>query len=173
MKQLRRAVKPLGDDRGIALVLAILLLMVITLFGAVGITMSTREIRGAGANRLGEQRFYEAQTGVSEALLQSKDWLTDEFLTATSIKAKTAKAIADPFKGTPLAEVTILAIQDDDPDLAAARGLPVQPHITEPPAGSGYSLGKFQVRRYSVTSVTSAETGRSEIREGVWRAFNK
>lgn len=172
MKLLLRVVKPLDNHRGIALVLAILLLMVITLFGALGITMSTREIRGAGANRLGEQRFYEAQLGVTQSLL-SPSWLTDDFLATPVTTTKDSRTVKDPLSNNPLAEVVILAIQDVDPDLAAKHRLPLQPHVTEPPAGSGYSLGHFQVRRFSVTSTTSAETGRSEIREGVWRAFHK
>jgi PilX N-terminal len=164
------AVKPLGNECGIALVLAILLLMVISLFGAVGITMSTRELRGSGANRLGEQRFYEAHTGVRDALVQSGKWMDDDFLAQPSTEARKPWESVDP-EGTTLAKVEILAIQDEDPALAAERGLPLQPHVTEP--GEGYSMGKFQARRFSVTSTTAAETDRTVIREGVWRVFNK
>lgn len=162
---------PLSNERGIALVIAILLLMVITLFGALGITMSTRELRGAGNQRLDEQRFYEAQTAISETLLRPNDWLTDIYLTSPVSTATGNMNISDLVNGNALAAVTIFNIQDADPDIAALRGLPVQAHITEPPAGSGYSLGKFQARRFSVTSTTP--DGRTVIREGVWRVFNK
>lgn len=170
MNQVRGAVKPLDNERGIALVIAILLLMVITLFGALGITMSTRELRGAGDKRLDDQRFYEAQTGVTETLLISNDWLTDAFLAAPTATGNTSKTITNLDNGAVVADVEIRNIQNDDPAIAAQNGLPVQPHISEV-NDPRFSLGKFQKRRYSATSTTPDE--RSSIREGVWRVFSK
>jgi hypothetical protein len=172
MKPLSNIRNPLGNERGIALILGIILILAITLFGMVGMTISTREIRGAGANRLSEQRYYEAQAGLSEALL-NPTWLTDKFLTDPVRDSTNNVAIINTVNGAELANVTILNIQDEDPDLAAARRLPVQPHTTEPPAGSGYSLGKYQARRFSVTSATAPDGRRIIIREGVWRVFVK
>lgn len=174
MQRIPGATKPLKNQRGIALVVAILLLMVITLFGAVGITMSTRELRGAGGKRLEDQRFYEAQTALSQALLSPNAMLTDAFLNAPVTTAENPlPPTADLTSGTPLASVTIWNIQDVDLAIAAQRELPVMPHSIEPPAGSGYSLGDFRALHFSVTSATLEpnENDRTIIREGVWRAF--
>mgnify|MGYP004702899387 CR=1 FL=1 len=155
MKPTSGAGQPLANERGIALVIAILLLMVITLFGALGITMSTRELRGAGDKRFADQRFYEAQATLSHALLRPSDLLTDDFLTAPVTGAPFSPIpIIDVSTAVEMADITIQTIQDEDPDIAAQWNLPVQPHIIEPPAGSGYSMGKFQALRFCVTATT-------------------
>lgn len=167
-----RSESTLTNDRGTAMVIALLLLLIVILFGSIGITMSTRELRGAGDKRVRDQRFYEAQTGITETLLKSKDWMTDSFLTTPAVDIEHPVIVYDPSNpGKPLANLKIWAIQNDNPTLAQGRVLPVQPHITEPTVGSGYSMGKFQVRRYSITSTTPDNN--TQLREGVWRAFNK
>lgn len=172
MKRTCGAGRPLANERGIALVIALLLLMVITLFGALGITMSTRELRGAGAKRLDDQRFYEAQATLSNALLRPNDLLPDSFLTDPVTAPPHAPApITDVLTAVKLADISIVKIQDEDPNIALQRNLPLQPHIIEPPVGSGYSIGEFQAYRFCVTATTP--DGNAVIREGVYKVFKK
>ena len=144
MKRLDKQLKLLNNERGIALIMGIILILAISLFGMIGMTITTREIRGAGANRLSEQRFYEAQMGITEALLRPNELLTDNFLTQPVATAQGPPlAIIDPSDGTPLANVIIETVQNLDPATAALRGLPLMSHTGPPP--NGYSVDRKSV----------------------------
>ena len=53
----------------------------------------------------------------------------------------------------------------------AANDLPLQRHIGPPPAGSGYSIKHFEIRRYGVT--TRSPDGNTRLQTGVFMVFNK
>jgi len=44
-------------------------------------------------------------------------------------------------------------------------------HIGPPPAGGGYSMKFFEVRRYGVTATSI--TGNTQVQIGAWKVFNK
>ncbi len=159
-----REVRILADERGMALILALFLLMVLGLLGSLGMTLVSNELGGAGGSKLAEMRFYEAQAGLDEALQVPGEWLKDDFLGADPPEAQ------KPYPAS-TANVEIRFIQDEDPAVAEELGLPLQPHFGEPPEGSGYGMGAFQVRRFCVTATTPDERG--QVRAGVWRVFHK
>ena len=166
--------RPAGNDRGMALILSIFLLLFIALFGMIGITIANREVDGAGTQHRAQQYLDQTQTGLDAALLNSSSWLPA--LLNASVPVKNAESTTqekDP-NGKVLANITAWDIQDTSTYRANQEPLPVQPHQTEPPAGSGYSVGKFQILRFAVTATATGPDGKTyKIREGVWRAFNK
>lgn len=160
---------PLDNDRGMALILAIFLLLFIAIFGMVGITISNREIEGAGSQHLAEQNLYQAQAGLDESLLISDTWLTNSFLMHTPMYNAVSFTHENGLSGQHIADITARYIQDKQ----AEPNLPSQPHYTEPPAGSGYSVGKFIVRRFAVQAdYPDKANPKSIVLEGVWRVFN-
>jgi len=163
----------LQNERGNSLILVIIILFAVTMAGMLGLTETEREIQRSGVAKFKVIDFYHADAGISAAVSTSGDWLTDSFLSADVTTASFTYAVSADIEGTTtaLASVTALPIQDLNATVATTRGLPFAAHIGIPPAGSGFGIGKFQTRRYALTSVSS--TTDTTLQVGVWKIFNK
>ncbi|MFH1718460.1 MAG: pilus assembly PilX N-terminal domain-containing protein [Planctomycetota bacterium] len=165
----------LNNESGMVLIIVLLMLVIVTILGIAATRTSDTEMQIASNERQLVNDFYVAEGGLIGAL-ETPPWLTDPvFLTAAETAASYTGTVDFNADGTPDANVEVRCIEDTGASVAglstAANNLPVSPHIAPPPAGSGYSLGKFEVRRYGVT-VTSA-TGNTRVQTGVWKVFNK
>jgi hypothetical protein len=60
----------LKNEQGVALVIALLMLLVLTLIGISSITSTTFEANISGNERVGTEAFYTAEAGVQEAINQ-------------------------------------------------------------------------------------------------------
>jgi hypothetical protein len=84
-----------GNQRGVALVVAVLVMITATFLGIAAVMTSDIEIRISGNQRCLEKAFYAAEAGVENGLA----WLVDRSITdppeksALPTMAKTAKAI--------------------------------------------------------------------------------
>jgi hypothetical protein len=175
----------LNNENGMALVIVILMLAIMTILGIGATQTSTTEVQLASNERKISDDFYKAEGGMLDTLERSNVWLTDAFLLAGP-KAASFKSSNVNFDGgvvdaiveiryiantlTP-AEVTGLGLT------LPANNLPMSLPTGPPPAGSGYSMGKFEVHRFGATA-TSVDTvnfvpSNTLVQSGVWKVFNK
>ncbi|RPH50627.1 MAG: hypothetical protein EHM85_09730 [Desulfobacteraceae bacterium] len=164
----------LNNENGIIMVVVLVILVIITLLGLSASRTAVTEIQMASNERQLVDDFCKAEGGLINTLEIPATWLTDDFLTA----GETTAAASVPINydgGAVDATVEVRCIEETGTAVAglsnAANDLPVSPHITPPPAGSGYSLKYFEVRRYGVTATSS--TGNTQVQAGVWKVFNK
>jgi len=169
--------KTIENEHGFVLGTAILVSAIMILAGTYAIWTANTELHMVRNESEMIREFYNAEAGVVDAIenynedTASTQWLTNTFL----LDEEDASNVATYTDGgTPLALVEVRCIRDsvyDSPLSDAADKLPLQPHISTPPVGSGYSLKYFEVRRYAITA-TSAN-GNTQVQVGVWKIFNK
>jgi hypothetical protein len=185
----------LNNENGMALVIVMLMLAIVTILGIGATQTSTNEVQLASNERQLVDVFYKSEARLLDTLEHSAAWLTDAFLLSGSTPYtnsdinKRSSAIAEirwiNNSGTPIAGLS-----------AAANDLPIGSHTSPPPAGSGYSMGKFAAHRYGVTisvstppsgntaepssayclnfpDLCSQTRGNSQLQAGVWKVFNK
>jgi len=88
----RMKMKKLSEEKGVVLVLAILLLLVATLIGISSVNTANYDIRISGNKRISEQAFYAAEAGINEFMGRFRDGATD---------AITDDAASNPVESTP------------------------------------------------------------------------
>jgi hypothetical protein len=179
----------LSNENGFVLGASILMSAILILAGVLALWTSTTEMHVVRNENELTLEFYNAEGGVIDALENYNAvttdlggnpvdsplrWLTDAFLSAPQT---TASDIVQSVQadGSPAARVEVRCIEDTGTAVAglsaAANTLPLQRHISAPPAGSGFSLKHFEVRRYGLTA-TSA-TGNTQVQVGAYKVFNK
>lgn len=189
----KRLLDTLGNERGMVLVVAVLMLMVVTIIGIAALTTSDTELHISANEKLLAGQFYEAEAGLVEAMERRPKWMTDDFLMAGEIVANfisdnaTDVGNCDPAVPTtwilgdfdadcnPDLRVEIRNIEDTGTAIGGlsteANNLPPQPHVGPPPIGSGYSVKYFEVRRYGIT--TTSQNGNTQVQAGAYVVFNK
>jgi Tfp pilus assembly protein PilX len=169
----------INNEDGFVLGASILVSAILVLAGVLAIWTSNTEVRMVRNEGQMIREFYNAEAGVIDALENYNSgpttWMTDDFLTADPTAANNTVTSNDE-DGDAVATVEVRCIEDTAtpipaPFSAAANNIPRQPHIGPPPAGSGYSLKYFEVRRYSITA--SSINGNTQIQVGAWKVFNK
>ncbi|MBI5591871.1 MAG: pilus assembly PilX N-terminal domain-containing protein [Deltaproteobacteria bacterium] len=164
----------LNNENGMAMVIVLLMLAIITILGIGATQTSTTEVQLASNERRLVDEFYKAEGGLLDTLERSNVWLTNAYLLASQTTANFTTAV-NFNGGTNDAIAEIRDIEKTGTPVAglssAANSLPTSSHTGPPPAGSGYSMGKFEVHRYGVT-VTSIP-GNTQVQAGVWKVFNK
>ena len=74
----RMKMKKLSEEKGVALILSILLLLVLTLIGISSVNTANYDIRISGNKRISEQAFYVAEAGINEFLGRFREGATGE-----------------------------------------------------------------------------------------------
>jgi len=164
------------SENGFVLVLAVLMLAVITVIGVAATRTSETESQIASNERQIANEFYNAEGGLIDTLERATaTWLapTSSFLTDGETVASFTSSIDFDGDGTNDATVEIRCIEGTGTPIFndSADDLPLMAHTGPPPAGSGYSMKHFEVRRYGVT--TTSTTGNTQIQTGVYKVFNK
>jgi hypothetical protein len=72
--------KRLGDENGIALVLAMLLLLIVTVIGISALNTSTYDVRISGNEKSSIQAFYVAEAGINELMGRFRPGATNQIL---------------------------------------------------------------------------------------------
>jgi len=167
----------INNENGFVLGGSILISAILILAGVLALWTSTTEVQVVRNEGLMVREFYDAEGGIIDALVNynsgSTDWLTDTFLMTDQADAFSV-VVSNDTQGNPIAGIEVRCITDSpsDTDLSdEADNLPLQPHIAPPPAGSGYSLKYFEVRRYGITGRST--DGNTTIQVGAWKVFNK
>jgi Tfp pilus assembly protein PilX len=169
----------LNNEKGFVLGTAVMISSILLLAGVLAIWTANTEVKIVRNEGQMTREFYGAEAGVIDALENYKSgsttWLTDEFLTADPTEANTT-VISSEESGDAVATVEVRCIEQTatpipPPFSNAANNIPRQPHIGAAPAGSGYSLKYFEIRRYSLTATST--NGNTQIQVGAWKVFNK
>lgn len=173
----------INNEDGFVLGGAILISAILILAGVLALWTSTTEVQVVRNEGLMIREFYDAEAGIIDALVNynkgSTDWLTNDFLIVGPTQAHNIVTSNDE-NGQPISEIQVRCIREDysDDDAAiaadlsvAANTLPQQSHISPPPAGSGYSLRYFEIRRYGITG--KSNDGNTTIQVGAWKVFNR
>jgi Tfp pilus assembly protein PilX len=170
--------KKLKNEDGIVSILSLMVLVTLTVAGIVAIELSSNETSIVRNEQLSNIEFYEAETGINDARVNYRNWLTDDFLTdGPTVASSTPTTIATCNSGNPMATIQVRCIENGNAgDVTPifnniADQMPAMDHTGPPPEGSGFSLKYFETHRYSLTSTSS--TGSTIIQAGVWKAFNK
>ena len=164
----------LNNENGVIMVVVLFILVIVTLIGLSASRTSVMEIQMATNERQLVDDLNKAEGGLINTLETPTTWMTDDFMTADPTTASDKVTIN--FDGGAVdAMVEIRCIEETGTAVAglsaAANDLPASPHITPPPAGSGYSLKYFEARRYGITATSL--TGNTQVQAGVWKVFNK
>ena len=133
-----RAVVPPRRQRGAALVIGLLLLLILTILAVSGMTTATLELQMAGNTQYKERAFQAAETGIEQALS------TATFSTVTPYATAEPQAVAPD-------DATNDDTYEFEMEFDQETGTTLVP-------GGGYSMGTgFQAYHFNVES-----TGRSE-----------
>ena len=178
MKMLKSLKRTIYNEHGFVLGAAILVSAILLLAGVLAVWTSNTEVKIVRNEGQMTREFYNAEAGVIDAIENynsgSINWMTDDFLTDDQTLAKKI-VISNDENGEPVAKVEIRCIESSGTPVSGlendSNNLPLQPHIGPPPAGSGYSLKYFEVRRYGITAYSTK--GNTHIQVGTWKVFNK
>ena len=168
---LKRLANTLENERGMVFVVAVLMLSVVGIIGIAALATSTTEIQISSNEKLVAVQFYNAEAGLIDTMEQRPTWMTTDFLTQPPAVASYATNVDADDDGDNDAAVDLKCVQDTDATAAANNKLPVQRHRANPPAGSGYSLKYFEIRRYGVTA--TSQDGNTQLQTGFYKVFNK
>ena len=168
----------IDNENGFVLGTAILVSAILVLAGVLAIWTANTELKTVRNETQMTMEFYNAEAGVIDALENYKSgptkWLTNDFLTADPIDANSTVNSSDE-EGNVVAAVEVRCIESTATPVSglsnSANNIPRQAHIGPPPAGSGYSLKYFEVRRYGITATST--NGNTQIQVGAWKVFNK
>ena len=168
----------IDNENGFILGTAILVSAILVLSGVLAIWTANTELKTVRNETQMTMEFYNAEAGVIDALENYNSgptkWLTNDFLAADPIDANSTVNSSDE-EGNVVAAVEVRCIESTATPVSgltqSANNIPRQAHIGPPPAGSGYSLKYFEVRRYGITGTST--NGNSQIQVGAWKVFNK
>jgi hypothetical protein len=188
----------LENEHGFVLGASILISAILLLAGVLALWISTTEMHVVRNENDLTREFYTSEGGVIDAMenydtgptteggIGATNWLTDQFLLDGPGIAFHRFFSVDK-NGKTVAEVRVRCIRNTPAAIdfnsgrgsaeanaaadAAANDLPLQPHVSAPPEGSGFSLKYFEVRRYGITATST--TGNTRIQVGAYKVFNK
>lgn len=130
---------PVSNERGIALVIAISLLAVMSILGAMLITASTSEIKLSGNYRNNREAFYAAERGLAYAMQEITD--NDFTVNNTTIDLSADAAAID-------------AVRIGNAGMSTTPGASTVTFIgtTDPPAEFRSDASSFETRNFIVTT---------------------
>ena len=178
MKMFKSLKKTLHNEHGFILGTAILVSAILVIAGVLAVWTSNTEVKIVRNEGQMVREFYDAEAGLIDAMENynsgSTNWMTDDFLAEDKTLAKKV-VLSNDENGEPVARVEIRCIERSGTPVSGlgndSNNLPLQPHIGPPPAGSGYSLKYFEIRRYGITAYSTK--GNTHIQVGAWKVFNK
>jgi hypothetical protein len=170
--------KTLHNEHGFILGTAIMVSAILVIAGVLAVWNSNTEVKIVRNEGQMTREFYDAEAGLIDAIENynsgSTSWMTDDFLTENQTLAKKI-VMSNDENGDPVARVEVRCIESSGTPVAElgndSNNLPLQSHIGPPPAGSGYSLKYFEIRRYGITAYSTE--GNTHIQVGAWKVFNK
>jgi hypothetical protein len=170
--------KIIQNEKGFVLIVSILISAIVLLIGIFSISTSNTEVMVVRNEGQSLREFYNAEGGAIDALENYNtgptNWLTDDFLLAGPLAAGNVVTSYSQ-QGIAVAMVEARCIENTGTSIPAltdaANNMPHLRHIGPPPAGAGYSMKFFEVRRYGVTATSI--TGNTQVQIGAWKVFNK
>lgn len=195
--------KLVNDEKGFALVGAMLILIVVTILGLSLSTTTSLEHLIATNDRVEKNDFYNQESCLADAHVAYRTWMSDTFISAGETVAFFPEAGQDR-DGNGTLDTTDAQCVDNNSvqvgsfmvrkiegtgtdivtwaDMASvgnvaanhpANAFPNMDHIDKPDADTGYGASKFEFRRFAITSYSSDQDRNTILQEGVFKAFNK
>jgi len=145
-------VKPLTNEHGIALIIAISLLAIMSILGAILMSTSSNEIQSSGSNRNKMESFYTADRAFEYAMHRaaSTSALVDLYNDEAS-PGVLHKDLID--SGNSGLEPSNADLSNADPEQWDDRNSTLYIGSTPPPVGSGSDATVFIARNYRITTV--------------------
>ncbi len=159
--------KILNNEEGVVMIFVLMALVILTISGVAAINISNNETSIVRNEQLFTTEFYQAESGINDARINFNNWLTNTFLTTSTIAASSTFPSTD---GNATIQVRCI-VNTNTPVFAAgsvADQIPVMPHIGNAPAGSGNSVKFLEIRRYTITPTD----GNKIVHAGVWKVFH-
>ena len=149
-----------SQERGVALAVALFLLVILTLLALSGIRLSTMELRIATNDELRVQAFEQAQSLIDATIR--------DFNNTPVVGPNVVLCARDCTNAT----VTLPDSYDDDiaNDRIQVTIQRIEPQSAEPPVGTGFSLTTFDAAYLRVDGTydhTADGRGKAQINEGV------
>ncbi len=176
--------KTVNNENGMVMIFSLMVLMILTISGVAAINISNNETSIVRNEQLSSTEFYQTESGINDARLNFVNWLTNTFLTVSETTASAEFDSLSTGPNGPVATIRVRCIEptmtpvfDANPNTpvidagSVADQMPAMPHIGNAPLGSGNSVKFLEIRRYSITSTSTA--GNTIIQAGVWKVFNK
>lgn len=158
-------------EQGSVLVVSVMILMLLSVIGVAAFKTTNIELYIARNDEIAKENFYTCESGLNQAMALSSDWLngTSALLTSNASHGFFLDLDAD---GT---DETVIGVERITTNSTNSTNLPSLPHISTPPAGSGFGVKHFEVRRFaiSVTTNSTSGSGQTAIQGGCWKIFQK
>lgn len=163
----------LRNESGVALVVALLMIVILSLIGLASSSTSTFEIRLSGNKRGATDAFYTAEAGAQSVMAS-----TGNFSTAYYVAVPDSSSLAVELRNE------LIDSKLTSPSLSLPSGVSYQeaPQVTiyhttksTPPTASGFSAIHFEFQHYIIDSIgrdqldASANRSNCQIREKVVR----
>jgi len=158
-----------SGQSGVALAVALILLVLLTLLALSGIRLSTMQLRMAANDELRVAAFEQAQSLIDSAIRSFNN--TPVLSEGTLICARTVTGLGCDTSRTVVIPSTATALAQDVTDgysNVVIRSIP--PINADPPVGTGYSLDKFDAAYLRVEGYfdkNSIGRGAAQVNEGV------
>ena len=145
----------LNNEKGTALLIAVVFMLLLTIIGFSAITTSTFEIQIAGNDKISKMVFYAADSGISYVAVSPDLYGTDNTTENVSVSF--------PDSGDSTATYSLS-------DKLQVNGDVLYLGKSQMPAGSGYSAGTVFAIHYEIESNgTGPSNGASTVEAGFYR----
>lgn len=192
MKILKNNIAVVDNEEGFILAGALMVMVVLVLLGVASTNTTNIEFQISSYDRTEKEVFYDQETCLATAKLNSNTWLTPGFISSPNSNAAFPPAgnDADLDNINDLSEVndannitlasyearhlTTTPFTAGDNNLSnLANDIPRLTHTDKPLPGSGYSQTDFEIRQYAITCQPPDATQRVVLQEGIYKIFNK
>jgi Tfp pilus assembly protein PilX len=169
----------INDEKGSVVVLALIMVVLLSLLGMAVTRTTSIDVQVAGNEGRAVQNLYEAESADNYALETTSTWMTNAFLTSDPTAANSDNLVDLDGDGNKDVRIEIRCIEGTGTAIVppagnlsnGANNLPLMQHKAPPPAGSGYSLKSFEIRRYGITG--TGLNGNTQVQIGAYKVFNK
>lgn len=179
------SVKEVSGQKGIIVIVTLLVLSVLTLSSLMAINMAAGDGAVMRNSRVFRSNLYRAETGITVAGESHSDsWLAPDSI-LFDLSQKDAGVRVDSFsltgpdgKDIPSMGRYVLARIERGPasGTVSEQFYPLN-HKAPVPSGSGYSAMNFEIRRYGILSTGSANNNGSNagvtVEAGLYKVFNR
>jgi len=131
--QTYQAGRPLGNERGVAMLTILMLMLILTVIGLASITSTSLDIKMAGG-----ERMRESSINAAEACMSSAVQIIQQTLQGSAIPSTLTVSGANPSLSTSPLQAEILGQSDNNPDTAdpSAAGVAANAVLSIPNAAS-------------------------------------
>lgn len=162
-----------NENKGSILVISVIILMLLSIIGVAAFNTTKIELYIARNDKIYKENFYLCESAL-HTCLADQSWLVSNSSLFNSTNMNPVSYPLD-MNSDGINETLIEISRISTSSTNGTFDIPSIPHIVSPPAGSGFGMKDFEVRRYALTVSTNSTTGsgRNVIQGGCWKVFKK